>query len=271
MTAAIKVLIVDDEEPCRRGIRLLLAADPEVTVVGECASGRDAIEWIRACGPDIVFLDIQMPEVNGFDVIDEVGAERMPLVVFVTAFDDFAVKAFEVHAVDYVLKPFSRARFNEAVATAKRRVADRTLREYGRSLLRAMQDLAGRGPASAAGGARTPGALLERILVKEGETYRFLPVSEIQWIEGADCYVNLHCQQRVHIYRGSLKAVEERLPSRFARVHRSAIVNITAIREMTTGEHNDLVIVLQSGHRLRVSKRRKAQLLELWESRYGFK
>ena len=177
-----------------------------MTVVGECASGRDAIEWIRASSPDIVFLDIRMPEVTGFDVIDAIGPERMPLVVFVTAFDNFAIKAFEVHAVDYVLKPFSRARFRDAVAKAKRRVTDRTLREYGRSLLRAMQDLSERGPARAAGGARASATPLERILIREGETYRFLPVSEILWIEGADCYVNLHCQQRVHMYRGSLRA-----------------------------------------------------------------
>jgi two-component system LytT family response regulator len=264
-------LIVDDEEPCRRGIRLLLASDPDVRIVAECASGSDAIACIRAASPDIVFLDIHMPEVSGFDVIDAIGPERMPLVVFVTAFDAHAIKAFEVHAVDYVLKPFSRARFADAVAKAKRRVADRTLQEYGRSLVRLVEDLAARGQGRAVPQGRAPAEPLDRILIKDREGYRFLPVSEILWIEGADYCINLHCQDRVHVYRGSLAAVEARLPTRFARIHRSAIVNIGAIREMKTGEQHDLVIVLRNGHRLKVSKRRKVQLLALWEARYSFK
>jgi two-component system, LytTR family, response regulator len=241
----LKVVIVDDEPIAREGLRALLAGDRDVEVAAECGDGASAVEAIRRTRPDIVFLDVQMPDVDGFDVLRELAGDPLPAVVFVTAYDKYALRAFDVHAVDYLLKPFHDERFAEALARAKaRRGEDMTGR-----ITRLLDE-------------RKPKVM--RVLVKTGGRVLFLRADEIDWIEAADYYVKLHIAGKVHMLRESMAALEARLdPELFFRVHRSAIVNLERVRELQPFSRREHVLVLRDGTRLRLTRSRRERLAAL--------
>src|SRR5580700_7639165 len=245
----IRVLVVDDEAPARQRIIDLLKKDPQVGCVLEAANGKAAVEIIGREALDLVFLDVQMPELDGLQVIETVGARAMPLTVFVTAYDEHAVRAFEANALDYLLKPFSDERWEAALARAKTRHDELNLREFGRGLLRmlATQSQSGR--------------YLDRLVVKGRGTTRFIRVADIDWIEGAGVYVNLHMAGKELLYRSALNELDDRLdPMRFIRVHRSSIVNIDSILELQPISHGEFELVLKDGNRSRVSRTYRTQL-----------
>ena len=269
----IRALIVDDEPLARRGIRQLLEAYDDITVVGECRNGRDALAAFDSLAPDLVFLDIQMPELDGFEVLRARGAARMPYVIFVTAYDEFAVKAFETHALDYLVKPVSDARF----ATALARVRERMRFTEALALSQRIGDLlatqalrAARGDVlagnSAAGEGSLPGTIVpaRRLIVPTSTGDLVLDVDEIDWIQAEDYYAAVHARGRRHLIRESLASLEQRLdPHRFARVHRSAIVPLDRVREMRTIGGGESVLVLRDGTRVPVSRRRREQVASL--------
>jgi two-component system, LytTR family, response regulator len=268
---SVRTIIVDDEQPARRGLKTLVERHDGFTVVAVCRDGREAIARITELKPDLVLLDIQMPEISGFDVIASLPADAVPVVIFVTAYDQFAIRAFEVRALDYLLKPVSQARFDEALERAAARVRDRRLAEYGTTLLAAVADIQ-KGQAAAAG--PVPGAprWLERIMVKAGEAIQFVEVADIDWIEGADYYVTLHAGGKEHLYRESLKHLEERLdPSQFVRIHVSAIVNLARVSQIRHAFGREYEVRLANGKTLPVSRRRKKELLRLGADRFGLR
>jgi two-component system LytT family response regulator len=240
----MRVLIVDDEPLARRGLRSQLSRIPGVEIVGECANGSQAIEAIVDRGPDLVFLDVQMPGVSGFDVIEQVGTDAMPAVVFVTAHDRYAVRAFDVQAVDYVLKPVDPDRLRDAYERAAGRVS-RGRAEDASEQLQSVLDriqLAGTAPDSA--------PLLDRLVVKEAGRIFFVSVAEVEWIEAAGNYVKLHAGRRVHVIRRTLDALERRLGTRFVRIRRSSLVNAGAIQALEPYAKGSYTIVLRTGEQL---------------------
>ncbi len=268
---SLRTIIVDDEQLARRGLKTLVERHADFTVIAACRDGREAIARISELKPDLVLLDVQMPEITGFDVLARLPADAVPVVIFVTAYDEFAVRAFEVRAIDYVLKPVSQKRLDEALARAAARVRDRRLAEYGATLLAAVADIH-KGSEGARGRAAGGEAWLERIMVKAGDAIHFVEVDDVEWIEGADYYVTLHSGGKAHLYRESLKHLEERLdPSQFARIHVSAIVNLAHVREIRHSFGRDLEVTLTGGRRLPVSRRRKKDLLRLGAARFGLK
>ena len=252
MQASLKtfrVLIVDDEVPARQRLIDLVRRDAQAGEIAEAADGLAATDTIRSWRPDLVFLDVQMPEMDGLGVIREVGAENMPLTVFVTAYDQHAISAFEANALDYLLKPFSDERFEATMARVKTRMDELSLRDFG---LRIM-NMASAAPA--------PSLPFDRLVVKSGGTTRFVRVADIDWIEAAGVYVNLHVGGKEMLYRSVLNDLAARLdPRRFVRVHRSAIVNIESILHLEPISHGEFELVLRNGSRPRVSRTYRAQL-----------
>jgi two-component system LytT family response regulator len=247
----IRTLIVDDEPLGRERIRSLLRQDPDIEVVGECGDGRQAIAAIDDLQPDLLFLDVQMPEIDGFAVLEAIRPERMPSVVFVTAYDRYAVKAFEVHALDYLLKSFDRDRFQAAVGRAKdrvRRARDGQVTDRLAGLLESLQERQ---------------KFLARILVRSSARIIFLPVDELDWAEAADNYVRLHAGKDAHLVRETLQAFARRLdPATFLRIHRSTLVNVNRIRELRPLFHGDYAVRLKDGTELTLSRRFRASLSE---------
>ena len=228
----IQAMVVDDEPLARSSLRVLLRRDPEIELVSECGSGKEALREIRARRPELVFLDVQMPECDGFDVLEQLGKDLPPALVFVTAYDQYALRAFEAGALDYFLKPFDNARFARALERAKERIA---LKEAPRRI--------------------------ERLAIKNAGEMLFLKISEIDWIEAADYYVCLHAGASTHLLRRSMNEVEEELGTgAFCRIHRSAIVNLERVRRLEVSEEGGTDVVLGNGTRLRLSRRYKRQL-----------
>ena len=256
MTHVFRTVIVDDEPIARAGLRTLLAADPEIELVGECGDGQHAVDLIGAERPDIAFLDVQMPDMDGFDVLSALRGESCPIIVFVTAYDQYAVRAFDVHAIDYLLKPFDDARFAEALAHAKATARDRRgggMVERLARLLDAAERRTGRNA---------------RFLVRSAGRVLFLRSEDIDWIEAADYYVKLHVAGKVHMLRESMAALEARLdPSTFFRVHRSAIVNLERVLELQPFSKREHVLVLRDGTRLRLTRSRREGLESLLAQR----
>lgn len=242
----LRTAIADDEPLARERLRFLLATDPELEVIADCCNGSEVIATLKASRLDLLFLDIQMPGKNGFEVIEEIGLANMPITVFVTAHDEFAVEAFKVSALDYLVKPVERQRLREALVRAKERIQlEEALatREQVSSLLRAIQTSAGRD--------QYP----QRFLAKNGNTESVVCVKDIEWIEAADYYVCLHAGGRQHLLRESIRALESKLdPNKFVRLHRSAIVNIDCVREIHRDGRTEGWVLLSSGMRVRLNK-----------------
>jgi two-component system LytT family response regulator len=261
MTPPLRVLIVDDEPAARRTIQLLLAGDPDIQVLGECGDGIQAVEAILSLHPDLVFLDVQMPRRDGFEMLARIPAAAMPLIVFVTAFDEYSLRAFDVHAADYLLKPFSDARFRGAVSHAKERLRQRSAADLER-LLAVVRDL------GAVSDARTAwaGPVLEseRIGVRTGTRVVLLALSDIEWIEARGDYVRVHSAGRADLVWETIGGFERRLPrGRFVRIHRSAIVNLARVREIRALPGGEQVALLASGGRCRLSRSGRERLAQL--------
>lgn len=245
----IRVLVVDDELPARQRLVDLLRKDAGVASISEAENGLVAVDKILNERPDLVFLDVQMPELDGLSVIDAVGPAEMPFTIFVTAYDKHAVQAFEANALDYLLKPYSDERQDAAMSRAKLRLSERSVHEFGLRMLRMS--------------AQSPGRphRLDRLVVKSGGTTRFIRVADIDCIEAAGVYVSLHVGGKPLLYRAALHELVERLdPMRFVRVHRSAVVNIESIVQLEAKSHGEFDVVLKHGTRSRVSRTYRAQL-----------
>lgn len=254
---SIRALIVDDEPLAREKIRTFLADDSEIEVVAECGDGRSAAIAIMEHNPDLVFLDVQMPEQDGFAALEAVRDVRLPVVIFATAYDEYALKAFDVHALDYLLKPFDRARFAAAVARAKRRVRSERRPADRESVLALLSEL-GRGP---------QGRWLDRLVVKARGRVFFVSVDEIDWIEASGNYAQLHIGSESHLIRSTMKALEARLdPARFLRVHRSAIINISRIQHIEPWSSGEYLITLRSGATVRSGVTYREALTALMEN-----
>jgi two-component system, LytTR family, response regulator len=250
---AIRVLIVDDEPLARQRLRALLEAEPDVEVVGEAADGREAVEALRKHKPDLVFLDVCIPELDGFGVLEAITEEPRPGVIFVTAYDRYALRAFEVHALDYLLKPFDRERFQKALQRAREEVG-RVKTEEVSEQLRALLETA-----------QTSRKYLDRVVVKAGGRVFFLRVEEIDWIEAAGNYLKLHCGREAHLLRETMGNLEARLdPARFLRIHRSTMVNIERIQELQPWFHGDYAVLLRDGTRLTLSRSYRQKLQDLF-------
>jgi two-component system, LytTR family, response regulator len=231
--AKIRTLVVDDEPLARSNLTVLLRRDPEIELVGECGSGKEALAEIRNRKPDLVFLDIQMPECDGFDVVERLGQNLPPAIVFVTAYDQYALKAFEAGALDYLLKPFDNARFSRALARGKERVAQS--RELPRRA--------------------------DRLVIKGAGQVTFVKVSDIDWIEAADYYASLHVRSETHLLRRRMSELEQQLDQAvFCRIHRSSIVNLNRVRGLEANKDGEYEVVLDTGARLRLSRRYRKQL-----------
>lgn len=251
----LRVLVVDDEPLARDRLRAALAAEPGVEVVGECPDGLEAVRAIGRLRPDLVLLDVQMPGLDGFGVIEAVGPAAMPPVIFITAWDDYAVRAFEVQALDYLLKPFDDDRLRAALTRAQepRRETD----ELAVRLLHLLEQHAAGATAPPAGA-----AYAQRLMVRRGESIRYVPLAEVEWIEAADNYVRLHGSSGTHLVRMTLHELETRLdPAEFARVHRSAIVRLDAIREIRPWAGGDYLAVLKSGREVRISRTHRERVI----------
>jgi len=253
----IRTLVVDDEPLARRNLRVLLDEDADVEVVGEARSGAEALSAIREHAPDLVFLDIQMPEMDGFGVLENIEAERMPVIVFVTAFDRYALRAFEFHALDYLLKPFDDARFEKALRQAKQQVEQRDIKDLSHRLIAL---LAGR-DAKPAEQPVASSAYLTRLLIKSSGRVSFLKTDDVDWIGAEDYYVKLHVGRKNHLLRETMNDMEAKLdPAKFVRVHRSSIVNVDRIRELQQHVNGEYLVVLQDGTELKLSRSRREQL-----------
>ncbi len=234
----IRTLIADDEPLARSNLSVLLRRDPQIDLLGECGSGTEAIGEIRVTHPDLLFLDVQMPECDGFDVIEMLGTELPPAIVFVTAYDQYALRAFEAGALDYLLKPFDNARFELALGRAKQRI-----RGMNRGENRPRK--------------------LERVVVKSAGEVCFVKIADIDWIEAADYYACLHVGTKSHLLRRSLSDLEQDLdPNIFCRVHRSSIVKLDRVRSLKLREDGEYELVLDNGARVRLSRRYRKQLEE---------
>ena len=249
----LRALVVDDEPVARRRLRTLLKAEPSVEIVAECEDGNAALEAVRQLQPDLMFLDVQMPGLDGFDVIELLKPDACPAVVFITAYDKYAMRAFDVNAADYLLKPFERARLATAIARAAAFAGtDNTKR------LRALMDTI------------RAGQPLRRFLVKTAGGSYAVRVEDVEAIESADHYVELRTAGRAHLIRESLSAIERRIdPSRFLRIHRSTVVNVDRITELKSGLHGEFVVVLASGRRLRCSRTYAATVLRCLKQKDG--
>ena len=254
----IRTLIVDDEPLAREGVRVLLAQDPEIEVVGECANGREAVHAIEAFGPELLFLDVQMPEMDGFEALAQVEAARRPVVVFVTAYDQHALRAFEVHALDYLLKPFKDDRFRAALDRAKTQVRQQKVNEISQRLV-ALLDQTGTPEPTA--DASDEASYLTRLVVKTGGRVFFINVEEIDWIEAADYYVRLHVGDKAHLLRETMSNLERRLdPQHFLRIHRSTIVHLECIATLEPYYHGDYLVLLRDGTELKMSRRHRQKV-----------
>jgi two-component system LytT family response regulator len=272
LTAGLGVLVVDDEPLARESLRVLLAEDTDVAWVREAATGGDALEIVRRERPDVVFLDVQMPHMGGFDVVRELAEAERPEIVFVTAHDAHAIRAFDVAAVDYLLKPFDDRRFLVALDRAKGRVRAARL-EAAATTLRTLVGASGTGGARGANGggagggfgssAPPPNAPIERLVAKSVGRAVFIDVRDIEYMQAEDYYVLVHARGESHLVRESMRDLEQRLPRGFVRMHRSTLVNGAYVSELVTEDDGEHVVVLRGGARLRASRGKREKLLDL--------
>lgn len=250
MGRVIRTLVVDDEPLARDGVKLHLGREADVVIAGEAADGRRAAAMITALKPDLVFLDVQMPILDGFEVVEAVAPTYLPTIVFVTAYDQYAIKAFEVHAIDYLMKPFTPERFETAMQKAREEISARGSHDSRRRLLELIAERAG------------SAAHLQRFVIKSGEGYRLVSAADVAAFEAQGNYVRLRTGTGHHLLRITMAELEKRLdPKRFARIHRSTMVNIDRIKEITPAWHGDFEVLLTDGQKLRLSRNFRDRLL----------
>ena len=245
----IRTIIVEDEPLARERLRNLLDTDDDIEVCAECADGRSAVEKITELEPDLLFLDIQMPELDGFGVLAELSMPKLPAVVFVTAYDQFALKAFEVHAVDYLLKPFDRQRFRDALQRAKTRITSAQSPPADEGLRALIADL------------RPDAKAVQKLAIKSAGRVTFVKVEDIDWVEAADNYVNLHSGTAEHLLRETMTSLSSRLPGeKFVRINRSCIVNLDRVKELQPLFHGEYTVILNDGTKLTLSRNYRSSL-----------
>ena len=250
----IRTLIIDDEPLARERIKRFLASERDIEPLGECADGREAVAAINMLKPDLVFLDIQIPELDGFGVLKAVGVEQMPAVIFVTAYDRYALRAFDVNALDYLLKPYNRERFRKALERARAQLSNGAKGELNDRLLSLLEYL------------KTEPKHLERLMIKSSGRVFFLRTEEIDWIEAEGNYLRLHAGRDRHLLRETMNRLASKLdPDKFLRIHRSTLVNIERIKELQPLFSGDYVVILRDGKQLTLSRSYRDKLLELFE------
>lgn len=246
----IRVLLVDDEPLARAMMREMLQGDSQIEIVGESVNGREALEAIRNHAPDLLFLDVQMPELGGFEVLASLDQGKVPYVIFVTAYDQYAVRAFEVHALDYLLKPFDQERFNISWQRARARIL-RERNGMDQRILALLEDL------------KAGNKYLERLVIKAGGRIYFLDTNDIDWIEAEGNYVSVHSGKKAHLLRETISSLESQLdPKKFVRIHRSSIVRIASIRELQPWFHGEYRVNLHNGTQLALSRNYRDKLQE---------
>lgn len=250
----IKTLIVDDEPIARDRVRRMLQEETDIEIVGECGNGREAVNFINENKPDLVFLDIQMPEMSGFEALQELNPAKTPAIIFVTAYDQYAIQAFDVHALDYLLKPFNRERFRRAIGRAREQIEKANTGKIDERLASLLADLT------------STKKYLERLVVKSVGRVFFLRTDEVDWIEAAGNYAKLHVGREGHLIRETMNGLEAKLnPDKFLRIHRSTLVNIDRIKELNPLFSGDYTVMLKNGTELTLSRNYRDRLLELFE------
>ncbi|HRH41235.1 MAG TPA: LytTR family DNA-binding domain-containing protein [Pyrinomonadaceae bacterium] len=251
---SIRTLIVDDEPIARDRVRRMLREESDIEIVGESGNGKEAVAFINENKPDLVFLDIQMPEMTGFEALQEINPNKTPAIIFVTAYDQYAIQAFDVHAIDYLLKPFNRERFKRAVERAREQVEKSTSGKIDQRLASLLADLT------------NSKKYLERLVVKSVGRVFFLRTDEVDWIEAAGNYAKLHVGREGHLIRETMNGLESKLnPDKFLRIHRSTLVNIDRIKELNPLFSGDYTVMLKNGTELTLSRNYRDRLLELFE------
>ncbi len=253
ITDKIRTLIIDDEPIARRGIRSNLKAETDVEIIGECSNGREAVAAIERQKPDLIFLDIQMPVLDGFGVVEALGAENLPAVVFVTAFDEHAIRAFEINALDYLLKPVDPERFQKTLERVRGQIKNSKAENFSEKISALLENLD-------TAAAKSP-AYLERIVIKDGGRITFVDAGEINWISSEGNYVKIHAGGKSHLLRETMDAMERKLdPQKFLRLRRSTIVRIGKIKELHPMFNGEFVVVLGDGTKLSSSRRYRQNL-----------
>jgi len=252
----IRTLIVDDEPLARERIKRFLSDERDLELIGECSEGHAAVEAIRTLKPDLVFLDVQIPELDGFGVLNAVGLAEMPAVIFVTAYDRYALQAFDVNALDYLLKPYNRERFRKAVERARALLSNGAKGELNERLLSLLENFK-----------TEPARHLERLMIKSSGRVFFLRTAELDWIEAEGNYLRLHVGRESHLVRETMNRLASKLdPDKFLRIHRSTLVNIERIKELQPLFSGDYVVILRDGKQLTLSRSYRDKLLELFEN-----
>ncbi|HSS22419.1 MAG TPA: LytTR family DNA-binding domain-containing protein [Pyrinomonadaceae bacterium] len=248
---AIRVLLVDDEPLARDMLREMLQGDPDAQIVGESCNGREALEAIRKQNPDLIFLDVQMPEMGGFDVLSSLSSGKIPYVIFVTAYDQYAVRAFEVQALDYLLKPFDQERFDVSWQRAKSQLLRDQNGGMDQRILALLQEM------------KAGKTFLERLVIKAAGRIYFLDTKDIDWIEAEGNYVSVHSARKSHLMRETISSLEAQLdPKKFVRIHRSSIVRLDFIQELQPWFHGEYRVILQDGTQLTLSRNHREKLQE---------
>ncbi len=273
MNRKIRVIIVDDESLAREALCLMLKDDPEIEVIAECGNGREAVQVIRKQSPDIVFIDVQMRGMDGFQVVEEIGVEQMPVTVFVTAYDKYALRAFAAHALDFLLKPFDHDRFNMALQRAKVRVREQESGLVNENLIALLKDIKALSDTSSLkADVSKPNVVnykepLDRIGIKSGGRIYFLKTEEIDWVEGYGDYLKLHAGSRSHLIRDTVGNFHSKLDSKmFLRIHRSTIVNIERIKDIQPLFKGEYIITITSGISLKSSRSFRQQIQSLLDA-----
>ncbi len=267
----ISVLIVDDEKEARDGVNFLLQKDADIEVVGTCKNGVEAIQFINENSPDLVFLDIQMPGVNGFEVLNSIAPEKLPIVIFITAYDQYSLKAFEIHAMDYLLKPFTDERFYQALHYAKDFLKGTNPRQVKEQLVNLLafyedkvQDNADNRVIDDQN--KNNRVFNNRLVIKSDGKIHFLPLDDIIWIQAFDYYIKVHVKGKFYLVRESLKKMDALLPDdRFLRIHKSSLVNISFIRDLTPHFNNEYIVTLVTGEKLKISRNYREKLRSLFD------
>lgn len=247
----VRTLIVDDMKLARERLKQALTSDDEIEIIGECANGSEAVAAIKNLSPELVFLDVQMPKMGGFEVVETIGAERMPIVVFATAYDEFAIQAFEVNAIDYLLKPFDEERLAKTVGRIKQQLRQAGSHNVNERLIQLLDNV------------QTTASYIKRLPVKTAQHTVLLLVEDIDWISGAGNYLELHVGKDVYLIRERIHQLEQKLnPEQFVRIHRSTIVNIDRVKTLHPMFNGDHIVILKNGAKLNLSRTYHEKLLD---------